>query len=69
MLIKVNLYPFEAVYALTYLGHTIELNKTDWDSLYVNSRKAHRRWGMVSGVLLKVGVTMWSRSMLYKNLV
>ena len=38
-------------------------------ALYKNLRKVQRSWGMVSGVLVKAGVTMWAREIFYKVVV
>ena len=66
MTIKVNLEPLESASTLSYLGHTISDNNINWVSLYHNLSKAQRRWGMVSRVMVKAGVTVKSRAMVYK---
>ena len=67
--IKVNLDPLESVSTLSYLGRTVAFNNSDWAALYQNLRKAQRRWGMVLGVLVKTGATVWARAMFYKAVV
>ena len=37
--------------ALPYLGRTITYNKSDWSAVYLNMRKARKRWGMMARVL------------------
>ena len=38
-----------------YLGQMITYNNSNWAAVYLNMRKARRRWGMVARVLEKDG--------------
>ena len=67
--IKFNMDPLESVSMLHYLGPTIDLNVINWVSLYQNMMKAQRRWGMVLGVLVKVGATLQARAVFYNSVV
>ena len=44
-------------------------NNNDWEALYINLRKAQRRWGMVAKVLGKTGVLIKVQEMMYKAVV
>ena len=52
-----------------YLGRTVMYNNNDWEALYINLRKAQRRWGMVAKVLGKTGVLIKVQEMMYKAVV
>ena len=69
MNIKVNMNPLESVSTLPYLGRTISFNNSDWATLYQNIRNTKRRWGMMSGVLVKAGATVRARPIFYKAVV
>ena len=58
-----------SVFILPYLGRTISLNNSNCFALYQNPRNSQRRWGMVLGVMVKLGVTLRSRLMFYKSVV
>ena len=47
--------------ALPYLGQTISYNNSDWTAVYLNLRKARRRWGMTVRVIERVGATVRAR--------
>ena len=59
----------DSVSTFPCLGHTIVFNKSDCEALYLNLRKVQRRWGLVSGVLVKAGETVQVREMFYKAVV
>ena len=61
--------PLESDLTFTYLVRTIVYNNRKWEGLYQNMRNVQRRWGMVSGVLVKIGETVRVGAMLYKALV
>ena len=44
-------------------------NNIDWEALYSNLRKSHRRWGMVAKVMGKMGAPIKAKAMVYKALV
>ena len=69
MTIKINLNPLDSDVTFPYLGRTIAYNNSNWSSLYQNLSKAQSRQGMVSGMLVKVGVTMRARALFYKAVV
>ena len=66
MSIQVNLGPLDTTDASPYLGRTINFKKSDWAALYLNLRKAQRRWGVMAKVLVKSGATVRAREMMYK---
>ena len=69
MSIKVNLDPLESAATFTYLVCTITYNNSDWAALYHSLGEARRRWGMMSRVLDKSGVTVRDRLIMYKYMV
>ena len=54
---------------LLYLGQTITYNNSDWETVYLNLRKARRRWGMIARVLKRTGATMRDQVAMYKAVV
>ena len=55
--------------AFPYLGCTVASNNSDWEDLYQNLLKSQRWWGMVEKVLKRMGATVQTRVMLYKEVV
>ena len=62
-------HPLESLSTFPYLCHTITCNNSDSGDLYQNMINLQRSLGMVSGVLVKAGLAVWSREMLYKAVV
>ena len=50
-----------------YLGQTITYNNSDWAAVYLNLRKARRRWGIIARVLKSIGETVRSWRAMYKE--
>ena len=48
------------------MGRTISYNNSDWAAVYLNLRKAWRRWGMVSRVLKRTGETVRAQGAIFK---
>ena len=69
MTIKANLHPLGSVDTLTYLGRITAHSNRNWEALYKNLRKSQRRWGVVSMVIVKSGVMVQARAVLYKDMV
>ena len=67
MSIRVNLYPIESTTALSYLRRKVTYNNRDQSELYINLRKAQRRWVMSENILTKMGVTIKYQVMMYKS--
>ena len=44
-------------------------NNSEWEALYINLIKSHRRRGMVANVLGKTGAPIKAQEMMYKVLV
>ena len=55
--------------AFPYLRRKIAYNNSNWEAVYLNMRKAWRRWGMVVRVLEKTGATVRTRGAMYKAVV
>ena len=66
---RVKLEPLEATTAFPYLGCTVIFNNSDWETLYSNLHKAHRRWGIVEKVVGKTGTPVKYLAMMYKSVV
>ena len=57
------------VSAFKCLGRDLVYNNSDWLALYRNLKKAQKRWGMVSRVLVRDGATTRAMGMFYKGIV
>ena len=66
MSIRFDLKPLETTADFPYSGRTVAFNNSDWANLYGNLRKAQRRLGVVTKVMMKTGLTVWARAMIYK---
>ena len=53
--------------ALPYLGQTIAYNNRIWEAVYLNLRKAQRRWRMIARVIEREGATVRARGEIYKE--
>ena len=51
VLLHINANTLALSEAFPYLGWTITCNNSDWEEVYLNLRKARRRWGMIVMVL------------------
>ena len=49
-----------------YLGWRIEYNNSDWVAVYLNLRKAQRRWGIIVRFLERTGAMVQARGEMYK---
>ena len=64
-----NADPLDPIAAFPYLGHTVAYNNSDWEDLYQNLQKSHRRWEMVGKVVIKMGAMVQAQDILYKAVV
>ena len=69
MAIRVNLNPLEAKTASSYLIRTDVYNDCDWEALYGNLRKVHRRCGILAIVLGKTGAPIKAPLVMCKAVV
>ena len=58
MSIKVNFVPVDSVSTLPYLSRIFAYNNSNWEYLYHNLRKMHRRWGIASKLMVKAEATV-----------
>ena len=63
---QINAETIPLLEAFSYLGRTIDYNKSDWAAVYQNLRKGQMRWGMVERVLERTGATVRSQGVIYK---
>ena len=66
VLFQINADTLPPSEAFPYLGRKIAYNKIDWAAVYLNLRKARRRWGMLLRVLERTGATVREQGAMYK---
>ena len=69
MVIRVNLEPFEAKTAFSYLRHTVNFSNSNCEDLYSNLWKAQIQWRLVAMFLKKTGAPVKYRAMMYEVFV
>ena len=63
---QINTEALPLLEASPYLGMKIAYNNSDWVAVYLNLRKAWRRWGMIARFLERTGKLVRDRGEIYK---
>ena len=66
VLFQINAETLPPLEAFPYLGQMSAYNNSNSAAVYLNLRKAWRRWGMVARVLERKGETVQDREEMYK---
>ena len=67
--IKFHLVPLDSASIFPYLLCIIPYYNIEQEAMYHNLRKAQKMWGMVSRILVKVGVMVRAREIIYKEVL